>query len=150
MSLDFRKAVREDIPNLIELRKQQLIDEGQKPDADINDELYKYFHDRFDEDSLVECIAEEDGTIKGTAAILFLGFPPGFTNPSGIKGYVTNMYTVPEWRGKGIATEMLSRLTDEAKRRGVSVILLSASNMGTPVYQKFGFKRANEWMQLKL
>ena len=150
MTLEYRKAIREDIPRLIELRKLQLIDEGQNPDADINDELYKFFEKQFDNDTLVEWLVEENGVIKGTAAIAFIEFPPAFTNPSGIKGYVTNMYTVPECRGKGIAYGLLDRLAEEAKRRGVSIVLLAASNMGAPVYQRFGFQKADEWMHLKL
>ena len=35
MELKYRRAVREDIPSLMEIRKRQLLDEGQVPDANI-------------------------------------------------------------------------------------------------------------------
>ena len=148
--MEFRRAGREDIPALIEFRKQQLIDEGQKPDADITEGLEKYFTKQYEENSFVEWLAEDSGKIIGTAAICFIEFPPSFTNRSGIKGYVTNMYTVPECRGAGIATKMLELIIEEAKNREVSTVLLAASSKGAPVYQKSGFQKAEEWMKMDL
>ena len=150
MELKYRRAVREDIPSLMEIRKRQLLDEGQVPDTKIDNELLNYFTRQFDHGNLIEWIGEEDGEIKAAAAIAFLEFPPAFSNPSGVKGYITNMYTAPDFRGKGIAAGMLDRLVNEARMRGVSTILLAASRMGAPVYSKYGFQRADEWMELKL
>lgn len=60
------------------------------------------------------------------------------------------MYTKPEYRGRGIATSMLARLAEEAKRRGVKKLWLGASKMGRPVYEKFGFKDSGGWLELNI
>ena len=148
--MNYRLSIKEDIPLLIELRKRQLIDEGQNPDVNMDQELVKFFNNHFADNTLVEWVAEEDGKIVGTAAILLFEFPPAFTNPSGIKGYITNMFTVPEYRGQGLASELLKKVLDEARSRGVKNILLAASDMGKPVYKKVGFEEAGDWMKMNI
>jgi GNAT superfamily N-acetyltransferase len=148
--MNYRLSIKEDIPLLIELRKRQLIDEGQNPDVNMDQELVKFFNNHFADNTLVEWVAEEDGKIVGTAAILFFEFPPAFTNPSGIKGYITNMFTVPEYRGQGLASELLKKVLDEARSRSVKNILLAASDMGKPVYKKVGFEEAGDWMKMNI
>ena len=148
--MNYRLSIKEDIPLLIELRKRQLIDEGQNPDVNMDQELVKFFNNHFADNTLVEWVAEEDGKIVGTAAILFFEFPPAFTNHSGIKGYITNMYTAPEYRGQGLASELLKKVLDEARSRSVKNILLAASDMGKPVYKKVGFEEAGDWMKMNI
>ena len=147
-NIKFRLSTMEDIPVLIEIRKRQLIDEGQSPDVNMDKELKAFFNSHCADNTLIEWVAEDEGKIIGTAAILLFEFPPAFTNPLGIKGYITNMYTAPEYRGKGLATKLLNQVLDEAKNRGVKDILLAASDMGKPVYRKVGFEDAEEWMKM--
>jgi GNAT superfamily N-acetyltransferase len=98
----------------------------------------------------VEWVAEENNVIIATAAIVFYEFPPSYTNESGIKGYITNMYTAPAYRGRGIAASLLDKLRTEAKERKVQLLWLNASKMGRPVYQRLGFKDSYDWMELRL
>ena len=90
------------------------------------------------------------GLLTAAAAIAFFEFPPSYTNPSGVKGYITNMYTAPQYRGKGIASDMLERLKEEAKRRGVQEIWLISSVYGRPVYERSGFIEENNCLNMKL
>ena len=89
---------------------------------------------------MVEWVAEENGEIIATSAILFYEFPPSIDFPNGNKGYIANMYTKPEYRGRGIATALIGKLTEEAIARGITRLWLSASNDGKPVYIKCGFE----------
>ena len=132
------------------IRKQQLIDEGINPESNIDQELFTFFEKKMSDGSLVEWLLEENEKIVATAAILFMEFPPTFTNPSGVKGYITNMFTHPDYRGKGIASAMLGKLTDEARKRGVKHIWLLSSNPGKPVYGHFGFIQTDKYMELNL
>ena len=148
--INCRKANKKDIPLLIDIRKKQLIDEGIEPNIDIDEELTRYFNDKLADDSLVEWIMEENEQIIATGAIAFIDFPPTYTNKTGRKGYITNMYTDPNYRGRGIATRILDRLINEAKERNVHKICLIASKLGRPVYKKYGFQDADEWLELNL
>ncbi len=142
--MEYRKASMKDIPSLCQIRKQQLMDEGIEPNIEIDSELKKYFSVKLQDGSLVEWLIEVDGTIIATAAIAFMDFPPTYTNKSGIKGYITNMYRAPAYRGQGLATSLLKKLVQEAKNRKVHKLWLGASKLGRPVYRKFGFVETNE------
>jgi len=148
--MNYRIGTKQDIPVMCQIRKQQLIDEGINPENIIDKELFYYFEKKISDGSLVEWLLEENGKVIATAAILFIEFPPTYTNQSGVKGYITNMYTNPVYRGKGIASIMLGKLTDEARKRCVKHIWLHASNLGKPVYERFGFTEADKYMELKL
>lgn len=146
----YRLAEKRDIPEMCRIRKQQLIDEGSTPRDGVDDAMTRFFEEKLSNGSLVEWLLEDSGRIVATAAILFMDFPPSFETPTGIRGYITNMYTAPEYRGKGIATAMLGKLMEEAKKRGVSRIWLGASTLGRPVYLRFGFREADYYLDLDL
>ena len=146
----FRLGTKEDIPLMCQLRKKQLVDEGIGPCIDIDDELLRFFEDKIGDNSLVEWLIEEDGEVVATAAIQFVELPPTFTNRTGVRGYVTNMYTAPAYRKKGYATMLLGKLMDESRKRGVFRIWLGASVYGRPVYKRFGFVDADTHMELNL
>ena len=148
--MQYRPARTEEIDQLAELRKQQLIDEGQLPNCNMDRELHAFFVQGMQDDTLVEWVAEENGALVAAAAIVFYPFPPSFTNPGGIRGYLTNIYTSPAFRGRGIAGDLLRLLIAEAKKRKVSTLMLSASAMGRPVYEKLGFAGDKSWMTLRL
>lgn len=148
--INYRKADLADIPMLAELRKSQLMDEGQAPNINMDEELYAYFNRKMSDGTLIEWIAEIDKEIIATGSIIFMDFPPSFTNKSGRKGYIANMYTASEYRGQGIATKILGMLMKEAEIRQVDKIFLSASKMGKPVYRSFGFEEVDTYMEMSI
>ena len=57
-----------------------------------------------------------------------------------------------EWlayRRKGIAYQTLNLLVADAKNKGIDAISLEATEMGRPLYEKFGFTGMNDEMELK-
>ena len=70
-----------------------------------------------------------------------------YHNPSGCKAYIMNMYTKPEYRRKGIANNTLKLLVEDARSRGINEISLEATQMGRPLYEKFGFVKMNDEME---
>jgi GNAT superfamily N-acetyltransferase len=135
----FRRAELSDIKEISEIRKKQIQDEGQTPDIDIDEDLYKYFEKYMGSGELIEWVAEDEGKIIATAAIVFMDFPPSFNNKTGRTGYVGNVYTADEYRGKGIAGQLLEKLEEEAKQRGITRLLLHASEAGRKAYLKSGY-----------
>ncbi len=148
--LNYRKATVSDVKMLVELRKTQLIDEGLIPDKDIDRELEAFFAKHLQDESLVEWLIEDDTKIVATGGIQFYEFPPSFQNVSGIRGYVSHMYTDPAYRRQGLASSLLDRVVQEARERGITLLFLYASDQGKFVYIKYGFVEKNEWMEFKL
>jgi GNAT superfamily N-acetyltransferase len=148
--MNYRLANLDDIESLMAMRKKQLIDEGLEPSIDIDTELEDFFKRRLSDGSLVQWLAEDEGELIASGAIVFYDFPPSYTNKSGKKGYITNMYTKESYRGQGLATSMLGKLVEEAKQAGVTKLWLGASELGRPVYRRFGFQETDEYLELSL
>ena len=148
--MDFRRAVLSDIDVLIDLRKQQLLDEGLPPVQNIDVELRKYFAEGLTGHSFIAWLAIEDDTVVATSGLCFYRLPPTFSNPSGVVAYVTNMFTVRPFRRRGIATVMLEKVLHEARILGFSAVKLHASTDGKALYRKFGFQVSEGYMLLKL
>ena len=147
--MEYRVATADDIDNLVQLRNQ-LVAECGAPNRDVDAQLRAFFEKHLADGSVVEWLAIESGRIVATAAVEFHEFTPSESNKSGVRGHVTNMYTAPEYRGNGIASFLLGKLAEEAETRGTNRLWLHASEMGGPVYRKFGFKEADGFFELNL
>ena len=148
-TMNFRIATKEDIPQLVECRARQLIDEGQNPDKDITESNTAYFLEYFESGQMEEWVCEEDGRIVATGAVIYYRFPPSFENGDGLKAYIANIYTDPEYRGRRIAPNMLKILEQRARERNVCELWLEASKWGRPVYEKYGFRQDKRMMVME-
>lgn len=54
--------------------------------------------------------------------------------------WIGMVLTLPEARGRGHATRLMQECLDYCDRRGVAAIKLDATDLGRPVYEKFGFQ----------
>ena len=146
----FRKANTADIPKLCILRRLQWTEEGQTLSPKSEFGMDEFFYRMMNQGHLVQYLAEEGRQVAATGAVCFYDFPPSFQNPSGTVAYITNMYTHPPFRRKGLALQLLELLVKEIRGRGVNRVLLAASAQGEPVYQHFGFQQDSTWYSLWL
>ncbi len=84
----------------------------------------------------------------GAGGVSFYQVMPTYHNSTGKKAYIMNMYTAPEYRRQGIAFYMLDLLVKDAKEQGVSQIALEATDMGRPLYERYGFVKMEDEMEL--
>jgi ribosomal protein S18 acetylase RimI-like enzyme len=148
--LIYRKATMNDVAEMMKLRKRQLIDEGIEPSVNMDDELLSFFERKLRDGTLIQWLVEDHGEVVACGAVLFYEFPPSYTNKTGKKAYIANMFTDENYRGRGIAKELLAKLVKEVRAAGISKIWLGASEMGRPVYRKFGFIESDEYLELDL
>jgi len=149
-NMEFRKANTDDIKYLVQYRKQQLTDEGAPPDIAIDEELFDYFTSSISDGSLICWLAADNNKIVATSGVCFYRLPPTYSNPTGRVAYVTNMYTLPEYRRKGIATRLLRIIIDEIKELDYKLIRLHASIDGKSIYSKTGFADTGGFMAMRL
>ena len=148
--MNIRKADLKDAKLLSEVRKLQLIDEGIDPSCNIDEELAAFFKKWLQSEDFIQLIAEENGKLLSTAAVVYYDLPPSFSNKIGVRGYVTNVYTAPEHRRKGLSKKLLTLLIEDAKSRGIKKLWLGASKLGRPLYEKLGFIKQESYMELTL
>jgi GNAT superfamily N-acetyltransferase len=55
---------------------------------------------------------------------------------------IYNMATLPEFRGRGVATALMHRLIADAGRLGCTLVGLTPTVMGRPLYEHLGFRVA--------
>ncbi|WP_455675854.1 GNAT family N-acetyltransferase [Pradoshia sp.] len=146
----YRKATINDVAQMMELRKRQLIDEGIEPSVNMDVELQAFFERKLSDRTLIQWLVEDQDEVVACGAVLFYEFPPSYTNKTGKKAYIANMFTDGNYRGRGIAKELLAKLVEEVRAAGISRIWLGASEMGRPIYRKFGFMESDEYMELDL
>jgi GNAT superfamily N-acetyltransferase len=72
---------------------------------------------------------------------------PGYKHQT--QPFLLSMYTEPEWRGRGLASLIVTEAVKWSKKNEYKEILLHASHMGKGVYLHQGFSRTWE-MKLRL
>ena len=72
-------------------------------------------------------------------------------NDNGKQGYICNVYTIDEYRKKGLQEELLSKVIEFSKKNELFKLSLASDNeIAINLYKKFGFKHDSLMMSLKL
>ena len=85
------------------------------------------------------------GIIAGAALIQFKEALPIPLTVQAVRGYLFNVYTEPEFRGRGLARRMTETLLLEARNRGVGIVELHASKDAEKLYRAMGFEPTPEF-----
>ena len=145
----YQKLTKKELDTFIHMRIRQLREEGATEDIDLVPALQDYYNRHMSDGTFVSWLAMDGKRIVGTSGMSFVEKPPYFGCRSGKCG-LSSMFTDPEYRRKGIAKELLSRVVEEARAYGCGTVQITASDMGVLLYTDFGFVKNGNFMQLKL
>ncbi|MBF0762207.1 GNAT family N-acetyltransferase [Dysgonomonas mossii] len=154
--MNIYKATLDDISDLIRLRIDFLtMDQGRLSDQnekEIRAQLKVYLAKHIPLEDFIAVIAKHPTGKIASAAFLIIQERPA--NPSfitGLTGTLLNVVTYPEFRRKGIASQVIREIINEARQKGVSSIDLYATDDGKELYKKLGFVEPSYTsMRLKL
>ena len=148
--IEYRRARQADIDRLVETRSRFLEEYDGEPYLAQREEIEKNMKDFMPEHmetgQLRIFLAEDAGDILATSSVSFFDVLPSASCKNGKSAYIANVYTVSGARGKGIGSRVFQMAFDEALGQGCSRIVLHASQMGEPIYRKFGFEKLNNEM----
>jgi len=152
MNLTYKKASIEDI-DILTTTRVEVLRAANKLDESVDmsiveKESYIYYKTALDNDTHVAILVFDEDKFVGAGGVSFYTVMPTYHNPSGKKAYIMNMYTKPEYRRNGIAYHTLNLLVDACKERGLQHITLEATEAGRPLYEKYGFVKMNDEMEL--
>ena len=152
--LSYKKATIDDLEFLVETRIE-VLRAANKLDKSVDmtvikEQSYDYYKKALSNKTHIAYLVFDGEKFVGAGGISFFRVMPTFNNPSGNKAYIMNMYTSPSYRRKGIAYKTLDLLVLSAKERGISSISLEATEMGRPLYEKYGFIKMNDEMELPI
>ena len=152
MEIIYKKATLEDIDELTQTRIEVLRAANQLPDdtdmSEVKRQSFEYYQKALGDDSHIAYLIYDGNRFVGAGGVSFFQVMPTYHNPSGNKAYIMNMYTVPEYRRKGIAYKTLDLLVNDVLNRGITSIALEATDMGRPLYEKYGFVKMNNEIEL--
>lgn len=139
MSFVYRKAVSEDASLLSESKLRCSLEAGDKWDETMIKELERMYTEQFSrlirEDSLVYYLAFDGNILVGMGGIYIWN-----TEKTAGTSTISHIYTLPEYRGRGIANQIMSLLIQTAKERKCASIKFIAEENKRSVLKKIGFQ----------
>jgi len=138
-----RKLTTDDLDLLIKLRLDFTLDEGVEFTGgeleDMKARCRDFFLSAMQSDTFVAFAAESNGEILSAAFLTISARPPRRAHQPYLAGTIYNVLTYESHRRKGIATQVLTALLEEAKSVGISSVDLWATEDRQKLYEKLGF-----------
>lgn len=149
---EYKKATIVDIDELVRIRIIVLRTANKlSNDVDmslVEKESYEYYKSALETGEHIAYLVYDNENFIGAGGVSFYKVMPTYHNPTGKKAYIMNMYTASEYRRQGIAFHTLDVLVKDIRKQGVSQITLEATEMGRPLYEKYGFVKMEDEMEL--
>jgi len=149
-----RRAESGDMDELIELRLRLHREAGATIDsareARIITANRAYLQERLPKGEYLSWVAEADSKVVAISGLIVYHRLPSAHTLATCEAYVVNMYTRPEWRGRGIATALLKEVLQAARSAGARRAWLRATPKGKLLYQKLGFQLMGNVMEVEL
>lgn len=153
----YRSANADELPELAELRWQfrahldaahPKFDPSETAHAEFTAACLEFLREGLAEGRWAFWIAvREDGLILSNAYVYRF---PKVPRPGRLRsqmGYVTNVFTRPDWRGQGIGTQLLQHMQTWARENGIERLILWPAEGRQDFYARLGFLpgEALEW-----
>ncbi|HEZ7987688.1 MAG TPA: GNAT family N-acetyltransferase [Ruminococcus sp.] len=149
---EYKKATIADIDELVRTRIIVLRTANKlSNDVDmslVEKESYEYYKSTLETGEHIAYLVYDNETFIGVGGVSFYNVMPTYHNPTGKKAYIMNVYTAPGYRRQGIAFHTLDLLVKDVRKQGVSQITLEATEIGRPLYEKYGFVKMEDEMEL--
>lgn len=143
MAIGFKRADLSDLEALVSSRIKVLIAANRlSEDTDmslIEQQSREYYRQSLTDGSHTAYLVYDGDKVIAAGGVSYYRVMPTCDVPTGRKAYIMNMYTDPAYRRQGIAMKTLALLIEDAKAKGITFIALEATDMGRPLYERYGF-----------
>lgn len=151
-SFEYRRATIKDIDELVRTRIIVLRAANKLSDdvdmSEVQKESYDYYQRALKSGEHIAYLVYDGDKFIGTGGVSFYQVMPTYHNPSGKKAYIMNMYTAQDYRRQGTAFNTLDLLVKDTLEIGITKIALEATQMGRSLYEKYGFIKMQDEMEL--
>ena len=147
-----RAATVEDIEALAELRWQMATEyqEGNFTHAEYIAAFCESVRDELAQGRYQAWLAEADGQPVACTVLIWWPMPPNIEDLHRRRGYVSSVYTHPDYRRQGLARRLMEMLVAQARELHIGKLLLSSSSMGRPLYLSMGFVVPERGLEIEL
>lgn len=150
--MKFRKAVREDVPFIVQMLADDKLGQLREDYQDPLPEMYYSAFEQIDHDPNQELVVIENtsGEIIGTLQLSFLQY---LTYQGGVRAQVEAVRVRDDLRGKGIGQKLFEWAIERARERNAHLIQLTTDKKrpdALQFYEKMGFAASHEGMKKHL
>ena len=152
--MNFRTATDHDLEQLAAMRWDWRVEDASASPGMAREtfveECARFLSDGLRDGTWVYWLAEDGGRI---AAHLFVHRIRKVPKPSRMAdaiGYVTNVYTRPEYRGRRVGSALLQQVVSWAREEDLDVLVVWPSDESVRFYERSGFRSHNDIMELEL
>lgn len=151
MDINFRKATRADIPNIVRLLADDALGVTRERYEDpLPSQYYAAFNEIDADKNNYLIIAELDNQVIGTLQLTII---PYLTYQGGKRALIEAVRTDKSVRGKGVGKAMIEWTIHKAQEVGCHVVQLTTDKKrpdALEFYKKLGFVASHEGMKLHL
>ena len=143
--IHFRTAELLDVQQLAQLRWNFRTEDGEIPKVSFEafvDAYDRWFRDGLDAGKRVHWVADDSGVIVATATVVLVEMVPRPCRVTDQFGYLTDTYTVPEYRNQSLGTKLIQQVIEWAKERDLELLLVWPSERAQSFYVRLGFTSA--------
>lgn len=149
--MNYRMAVPSDFPQLAQMRWDFRVelDPGRIPPEmreGFLQSMMEFLPEAYASGKWGIWLAEEDGVVISHVYIQRIRKVPRPFREQLEWGYLTNMFTYPEYRGRGIGAELLRQAVDWGRSIGLEMIILWPAKGREEFYIRGGFEHEKEAM----
>jgi ribosomal protein S18 acetylase RimI-like enzyme len=152
--MNYRIATQEDLAQLSELRWDFRAEDGDEVPVVDKGEFVQtcisFLKRGLENGYHVYWLAEENQEIVAHIFVHKIDMVPRPCKLHDQFGYITNNYTKPDYRSRGIGSRLIQKVTDWAKAEDLELLIVYPSEKAVSFYERAGFSMENEVMELRL
>jgi GNAT superfamily N-acetyltransferase len=119
-----------------------------EPPPELIEATRTYLSENLPTEHFFAWVALAERCMIGISGLIFFQKPPTEENMIGLEAYVMNMYTLPEWRGQGVARALMQEIIKYVQNTSAKRIWLHTTKDGQSVYERSGFVFTHGDMEL--
>lgn len=137
-----RRATTEDVAELVAMRWEMSVEQGEArvDRASFERECKPFVRDALAGRQWTVWVAEVDGRLAATMWVCRVPRVPWPWRQTSPWGYVTNVFTRPQQRDRGVGSELLKAVADWSREDGLHLLLVWPSERSVPFYARAGFR----------
>jgi GNAT superfamily N-acetyltransferase len=152
--MEFRLSTAADLRQLAQLRWDFRMEDGDELPVVSKEEFLiaceEFLKRGLADGSRAYWVAEDNGEIIAHIFVQKVDMVPRPCKLHDQFGFVTNNYTAPPHRNKGIDSQLMQRVKQWAKEQDLELLITWPSEDAMTFYERAGFKMENEIMELPL
>ena len=140
-----------DVEIIARMRVQMLDEVTDDPlPAELEVSVRRFVCRHMQDNTCLGVVAEDEGRVIADAVIYLFETMPDEVNVRGLTAMLYNVYTLPEYRGRGIMAQMLPEVIRLAREAGAVELKMTAEKKAIPLYERMGFHVNDDAMKMVL